>query len=327
MTEVLGFLQPPMYHAVASIAKHDLGLNRMLHIIYRSYGGENTKGRPDYYSKLLSLMSFIRSFQQLKSGVAEIIFLNDGPIPQDRLRIMEKSGEILARSNLGLRGSMQSALAIPTLRAWPHDHLVWFSEDDYLYLPHALNDLVAAAQAYPEAAYFGLYAMIGSRQPNGSPSGDRVPRRWPEPETRFVHGHPWRSALSTTSTFGARVKPLVEDRLMMQLAIGSGGAWDHTTCLMYQGLTPYPVSSLVNSLLERKARKNWLHRVGIFGARIGLNFYQAARSGGRSNRRLLVGADPALITHLETAYLAQGTDWRSVAISTQHWMSSEYCEI
>jgi hypothetical protein len=313
-----------MYHALASVVKHGLGFNRMLHIIYRSYGGENTKGRPDYYSKLLSLMSFIRCFEQLNSGVAEILFLNDGPIPQDRLRVMEKSGEVLARSNLGLRGSMQSALAIPTLRAWPHDHLVWLSEDDYLYLPHALNDLIAAAQAFPEASYFGLYALVGSRQPNGSPSEDRIPPRWPEPEPKLVHGHPWRSALSTTSTFGARVKPLVEDRSMMQLAMRSGGAWDHTTCLMYQGFRPYPVSSLVNSFLGSKGAKNWLHRTSILGARMGLNFYQAARSLRRSSRRLLVAADPALITHLETLHLALGTDWRSVALSTQQRMNSEH---
>ena len=196
-------------------------------------------------------------------------------------------------------------------------------EDDYLYQPRALNDLIAAAETYADASYFGLYAMIGARLPNGSPSEDRVPSEWPDPETKLVNGHPWRRALSTTATFGARAKALVEDRSMMRLALRSGGAWDHTICLMYQGFRPYPMSSLINSLLDQTAAKSWLHRLGVFNARIGLNLYQAARAK-YANRRRFVAADPALITHLETLYLAQGTDWRSVAASTQQWMNAEH---
>ncbi|MGD0103345.1 MAG: hypothetical protein ABSC06_04830 [Rhodopila sp.] len=307
------------------LAKRALELTQMLHIIYRSHGGDNTKNRPDYYSKLLALTSFIRCAQRLSIGAADI-FLNDGPITQDRLRIMEKWGEVVARSNLGARGSMQTALKIPALRAWRDDHLVWFSEDDYLYLPRALNGLITATKAFPDASYFALYAMFGSRMPNGDPSTDRIPRQCSESEITIVHGRPWRRTVSTTSTFGSRVKPLIEDRLTMQVAIRSGGAWDHTTCLMYQGLTPYPMSSLLNSLLDPAAKKHWLHRTGIFGARIGLNLYQAVRSRKQSSRRTLVAPDPALITHLETKYLALGTDWRSFARSTQQWINSGYCE-
>jgi hypothetical protein len=296
----------------------------MLHVIYRSYGGENTKGRPAYYSKLLSLVSFIRAFRQLKEGTAEIIFLNDGPIPEDRLRIMERSGEVVARSKLGLRGSWLSTLAIPHLRSWPDDDLVWLSEDDYLYLPHALSNLAAAAGACPDASYFGLYAMIGNRQPNGLPSVDRVPKRLPAPQTTLVDGHPWRRALSTTATFGARVRPLLEDRSMMKVAIYSGGAWDHTACLMYQGFQPYPMSFLVKSLIDPEATKSWLHRLCIFYARMGLNFYQLVRAPQESKRRCLMAADPALITHVETPFLAQGTDWQSFAASIQQWMNAEW---
>jgi hypothetical protein len=290
----------------------------MIHIIYRSYGGENRKSRPDYYSKWLALLSFVRAVQQVKPGAAEVIFLNDGPIPEDRLRVMEKSGEVLARSNLGARGSMRAALAIPVLRDWPHDDLVWLAEDDYLYQPRALNDLIAAADAYPDASYFALYAAIESRLPNGERFDDRVPSKWPNPEIKRVNGHPWDRALSTTSTFGARVKPLVEDRIMMHLAIASRGAWDHTTCLVYQGYTPYPMETLTSWFAN--APQNWLSRVGIVGARIGLNCYQAARMVRRP-RRKLVAPDPALITHMEVPYVALGTDWRSVAASTQQWVN------
>jgi hypothetical protein len=70
----------------------------MLHVIYRSYDGENNKERPAFYSKVVALASCIRAFEGLKAGTAEIIYFNDGPIPAERIRLMERSGEILACS-------------------------------------------------------------------------------------------------------------------------------------------------------------------------------------------------------------------------------------
>lgn len=318
--------RPALCHAQAAFVcrqSNEMEFDLMLHIIYRSYGGENAKGRPDYYDKTLALMSFIRSFRQLKPGEAEIIFLNDGPIPADQLRMMEQWGEVIARSNLGLRGSWETTLEIPVARAWPDDDLVWLAEDDYLYQPRALKDLIAAADAHPEASYFGLYAMVGSRLPNGGSSEDRVPAedQWPAPGTTLVHGHPWRGAISTTATFGARVGALAADRSMMRWAIRAGGAWDHTLCLMYQGQVPYPIATLARWLRDPTATKRLPHRAAICVARLCLNAYHAARSFNRSNKRLLVASDPALITHLETEFLAHGTDWRSVATSTRQWMN------
>lgn len=298
----------------------------MLHVIYRSYGGENMKGRPQYYSKLLALMSFVRSFQQLETGIAQTIFLNDGPIPSDRLRVMERWGEVVAQPGLGNLRSAQNALELPASRSWPDDDLVWFAEDDYLYLPHALSDLVAAADVFPDASYFGLYALIGSRQPNGSLVEEddlRLTKPWRDSETKLVNGRSWRSALSTAFTFGARVKPVVQDRAMMKFAMRCGGTWDHTICLMYQGLRPYPATSLMQQLRASGTKHGVLSRVGIVGARFSLDLYQAARGVAGSGPRRLVAADPALITHLESSYLAASTDWQSIATSTHDWARSE----
>ena len=290
----------------------------MLHVVYRSYGGENKKGRPEFYSKLLALLSMVRCLKQLRREQVDLIFLNDGPIPPDRLNIMDKTGEVLARSGLGLKGSLRAALELPTERGWSRDDLVWFSEDDYLYQPRALADLVAAATVFTDASYFGLYALIGSRLPNGETFDDvgRVPGNWVDSVPKLVNGHPWRKALSTTSTFGARVGSIVDDRAMMLVAMKSGGAWDHTTCLMYQGHLPYPVSPLAGSLGDRPKPPFALRRFGIFTARMALNAYQVSRTIRMAERRRLVAADPALITHLETAYMAAGTDWPSVARET-----------
>ena len=286
----------------------------MLHIITRSYAGENKKVRPEYYSKRLSLLSLIQAVQQLEPGTAELIFLNDGPIPKDRLELMKTSGEVIMRSELGMRGSLRAILELPIVREWPHDDLVWFAEDDYFYLPRAFSDLVAAGHAFPNASYFGLYALIGMRQPNGASFDDplRMPRGWSESEVTLVNGHPWRRALSTTSTFGVRVKPLVEDFAMMKRAMYSGGAYDHSTCLMYQGFLPYPPKSLISCFFNRKAG-GFVRRAAICSVRMGLNLFSLTRVLKPSMHRVLVAAEPALITHLETEHMALGTDWEAVA--------------
>ena len=287
----------------------------MLHIITRSYAGENKKGRPDYYSKRLSLLSLIRAFQQLEPGAAELIFINDGPIPEDRLELMKSAGEVVMRSRLGMQGSLRAILELPQVRSWPADDLVWFAEDDYLYKPRAFVDLLAASQAFPKASYFGLYALIGTREPSGKTFEDvvRIPRGWSESDVTLVNGHPWRRALSTTSTFGARVGSLVEDYPMMKRAMYSGGAYDHSMSLMYQGFLPYPARSLLKFLLDRKTPGGLPRRAAICGVRIGLNLYSVMRVLKPSRHRVLVAAEPALITHLETEHLAVGTDWEAVA--------------
>ena len=287
----------------------------MLHIVSRSYAGENKKGRPDYYSKRLSLISLIRAFQQLEPGTAELIFINDGPIPENRLGLMKSAGEVVMRSRLGMQGSLRAILELPIVRSWPKDDLVWFAEDDYLYKPRAFVDLLAATRTFPQASYFGLYALMGMREPNGTAfqDVDRLPRGWSDSDVTLVNGHPWRRALSTTSTFGVRVQALVEDYPMMKRAMYTGGAYDHTTSLMYQGFLPYPAKSLVKTLLDKKRGGAFPRRAAICGVRMALDLYSLMRVLKPSRHRILMSAEPALITHLETEQLAVGTDWEEVA--------------
>ncbi len=295
----------------------------MLHIIYRTYGGENKKGRPSYYSKILSLMSFLQAVERVNVKDIEIIYVIDGDIPPDRLQVMRTSGELLNYTALGLKGSLKTAVRLPAERGWPVDDVVWFTEDDYLYQPQALVDLIAATKAFPKADYFGLYALIGSRKPDGGPAEDylRIPKRWSGSDALLVNGHPWRHALSTTGTFGVRVKAHAGDRAMMEYAIKFGGAFDHATSLMYQGYSPYSFQSLKASFLDKNASSGWLRRSAIIGMRAWLNVYSAIRMRNGAEARILVAPDPALITHLETAYIATGTDWNLVAQQTRDWMT------
>jgi hypothetical protein len=87
-----------------------------LHLVYRSYGGGSFKQRPFYYSKMLALISFVRAATEVKG--AELLFRNDGPIPDDKLAVMRRYGRIAQTGDKakGMRASYRAALAL-NLRA------------------------------------------------------------------------------------------------------------------------------------------------------------------------------------------------------------------
>lgn len=295
----------------------------MLHLIYRSYGGDNRKGRPDFYGKTLALQSFLRAFRALEPGTAEVLFLNDGPIPAERLALMADAGEVLNRPHAGLRASVRAALDLTVARGWADADLVWFAEDDYLYRPEALAALPAAADAFPEAEYFSLYALIGHRTWRGTVVPvSRWHGTWRDTPPRPVRGHAWQPALSSTGTFGGRVAAIRADRRLMLAALWTGSAYDHTTWLMLHGQRPYPIGWLWRELRAEQGAVRRLRRVGVSSLRLALNAYQAARRLAGRPTRTLVAPEPALITHLETDHLAVGTDWGALARETVAWAAA-----
>jgi hypothetical protein len=291
-----------------------------LHVVYRSHGGENAKDRPSFYSKLLALASLVRAAAEAGQPV-ELVFLNDGPIPGDRLDLMRAAGEVVPRTRLGFRGSYRAGIALPLERGWPDEDLVWFGEDDYLYQARALRDLLAASEAFPEASYLALYASIGRRPPEGGeqPGYAPVPARWRDSGPVPVNGHAWRRGLSTTWTFGGRMRALREDRHILSRTLYTGLAGcDHAMCLLYQGMQPFPWRSLGRDLLlagegdtVRRAK-----RCAIVPVKAAFNLWSYRRAG---RGRLLVAADPPLATHLESEHLALGTDWQAVTEECAAW--------
>ena len=65
-----------------------------IHLVYRSCSVENRKRRPDYYNKWVTLLSFIRGAERLPD--ADVVFVNDGPIPGDKLELMKDCGRVLS---------------------------------------------------------------------------------------------------------------------------------------------------------------------------------------------------------------------------------------
>ncbi|MEP6697275.1 MAG: hypothetical protein ABJA34_10400 [Pseudonocardiales bacterium] len=292
-----------------------------LHVVYRSYGGENTKGRPDFYTKRLAVISLLRAVADAGRPV-ELIFLNDGPIPAERLTLMERGGEILTLPSVGNKRSLLTALALPGKRRWPGRDVVWFAEDDYLYLPAAFTQLGGAADLVPKADYLALYALIGDRPPEGG----RLPEWLMAPKSRWtiqpvlVAGHDWRPGLATTATFGARVEVIGTDRHAFALSLATASTWDYTASLAYQGFVPFPWNRLLSD--PRPGKRSLQRRTRVAAALPGRVAVDLAAIILRRRRRLLLAADPALCTHMETAHLALGSDWSRVSTDTADWAAA-----
>ncbi|CAA9436321.1 MAG: hypothetical protein AVDCRST_MAG35-2921 [uncultured Quadrisphaera sp.] len=290
-----------------------------LHVVYRSCGGENRKDRPPYYSKLLCLVSFLRALEAVD---ADVVFVNDGPVPADRLRLMRAAGEVVQLPGVGMRGSYRSSLDLATSGRFDRRDVVWFSEDDYLYVPGALEGLLAAAAAVPEADYFALYATIRPlplTTPDGRPTPHR-PAGWWDVPPWLVGEQQWTRIRSTTSTFGARVGALTEDAGIFRLCMlpHRTRLRDHDTCLVLQGFEPYSYRRLGRDavgLASGTARQR-AQSAAMAPFLLATNL-RALRRPAR--RRLMLAARPNLACHLESARLAPGTDWGAVAGQTLAW--------
>ncbi|WP_131745330.1 hypothetical protein [Frankia sp. Cppng1_Ct_nod] len=286
-----------------------------LHVVHRSVGSENRKDRPAFYSKSLALASLLRAVDNLDIE-AELVFVNDGEVPADRLEMMEKAGEVLTVRCGSNRSSYRRVLRLPRDRRWSPADLVWFSEDDYLYTAASLRHLILAADELDHADYFTLYSMLrfDRAATRRSPLIGPRARADGDPEAVRLDTVRWYRAVSSTSTFGARVRVLLADEWLLRTAPFVGGAWDHASCLAYQGYRPFSLREIAGqarqpglSGLSRAAAR----RIALVGARTAANAVALARP--ESARRTLVAPDPDLVTHMEEGLLAPGTDWAALA--------------
>lgn len=291
-----------------------------LHVVYRSIGTENEKNRPPFYDKRLALGSLLRAAEN--SGVPiELVFLNDGPLPRERLELMRSAGEVMQAVCGSNRASVRRALTLPRERAWNVDDLVWFAEDDYLYTTHALAAVVEAARALGDADYFALYKgrRFAANATRLSPFirqevGDGQ-------DTVLVGRSRWYRAVSTTSTFGCRVRTALADEWLLRHVPFGGGGFDHATCLTLQGYRPFGLHELGGTTLssqEASAAKRVVRRLALTTIRLTLD--AVALSRPTRARRTFVAAEPELATHMEIGQLAPDTDWAAEAASVADWL-------
>jgi hypothetical protein len=291
-----------------------------LRVIYRFYAGENAKPRPPCYSKRLALVSFLRAFEAL-GDAGRVAFLCDGGLPEeDILHVMRQAGEVVCTGSGSSRSSYLAALKMPRKCGWQED-IFWFAEDDYLYTPDALMQLIHAANAVPEADYFALHGSIDDLYLRGECQTAQPPV-WVEPLHRpggevRLDGRFWRRIDSTASTFGMRREALRQDERLLRLCPWSGCAWDHTSCLVAQGYEPYPWRHLFADLIVPSTPRN--QRLRHAAVKIAMRVIVNLRSHRRpSQQRVLVSPAPALIAHLELPGF-DNAGWHKLAAETIRW--------
>ncbi|PWJ56075.1 hypothetical protein SAMN06264364_10149 [Quadrisphaera granulorum] len=291
-----------------------------LRVVYRSWGGENEKNRPPGYSKLTCLVSFLRAAEAVD---ADVVFLNDGPVAPALRGLMDRHGKVVELEGSGMRASYWGAISLAVDSDWDDDDVVWFSEDDYLYHPEAFTALVAAADG-PEAVpaqYFALYGSTPDRSVHGpdEPTSEPPPG-WVQLGPFRSEGRDWVRMQSTTSTLGARLGALREDKGIFKLCMypHKNMLRDHDTCVAIQGFSPYRPYDLVHPLYERGRSLKMRVRDALI-----LPFLLAtvARALTRrpERRRTFLAVEPNLATHMEVLRIASGTDWDAVAADAQAW--------
>jgi hypothetical protein len=290
-----------------------------LKIVVRSYGGENQKNRPPYYSKLLGLASVVRAAEAVPES--QIVFLNDGPVPDDRLALMERAGEVrqLAPEPQGMRVSYLHALDLPEQLGWTDDDVVLFVEDDYLFTADAFVSLVDAIDALPDASYFALYG----ERPDYDDPADRerfsVPHDWVAAPDRSVGDDVWFNLTSTASTFAARVGALRGDLEVFRACMRpfKRRYLDHETCVIYQGYVPYRGRELLMGVPGDfvPSARGVARTLFLVPFRIALN----ALARRRTEAHLLYALTPNKATHMEYPVISPDRDWAAEAASVVAW--------
>ena len=288
------------------------------HLVYRSYGGENRKRRPGYYSKILTLTSFVRAASRLPQ--ADILFLNDGPVPVERLAIMERFGRVvqLADEPQGLRASYRAALLLGTSEPWPDEDLVSYVEDDYLFTEDAFLALAEAASELPQASYFAMYGDRPDDSEVGVTNSQSL-RRWTPMPDLLAGDRIWFNRASITSTFSARVGALRADLPVFLACMRPFRKrfLDHETCLIYQGYVPYHGRELLLGLPGDfvPSVRGVVRTVVLVPFRIAMN--RLARR--RRDAHLLYVLTPNEATHLEHPVISPDRDWEAVAVEVTQW--------
>jgi len=294
-----------------------------LRAVYRSYGGENTKNRPPYYSKALALLSFVRT-TSLASEV-DVVFVNDGPIPGDRLEIMHRFGRVIQMSDRpqGMRASYRFALRLADQEGWSDDDVVSFHEDDYLYSADAFSALGEAIAQLTDASYFSLY---GDRPDYADPdvrSYHSLPRAWAPAPDLTVGDRRWFNRPSITSTFAARVGVLRDDLPIFYQCMRPFRRryLDHETCLLYQACVPYSGIELLTGLPNdfEPSLRGVVRTLVLAPFRIALN----VRARRQPEPHRLYVLTPNEATHLEHPVISPDQDWPAVATEVLRWAETQ----
>ncbi len=197
-----------------------------LRVFYRSTGGDRFPRRPPYFDKLTCLRSFLRTFRRV-AHAADVTFVNDGPVPDDRVALMQRWGEVVELGGIGNGPSFRYCAGQAAVL--PDDTVAYLCEDDYLHVEAALPRLVEVFETVPEADYVSLYDHPDRYRRKDDAGGGRA-------RVVLAAGQHWRTVDSTCLTFGVRPAKLRRDLWIVRgCTMRRGRPADHVMWRAIQG--------------------------------------------------------------------------------------------
>jgi hypothetical protein len=264
---------------------HDLA------VCYRIYPGLSGKPAFGFTDKLTLVRANLRSFKAALGGLKVkmwVILDKCPPVYHELVTafFLENDLEIITLAGAGNEATFLRQ--IQELTRQTVAELVYFAEDDYLYLPRSLEKAVAFLQRHPAADFLTLYDHADNH-------------------TRYIHrlrgaeyeeaGHRWHTIASTCLTFMVRRSSLVETA-----EVFATYARKNSDLGLWLALTKTGVRN----------PWRWVRSLGdglFFAASHALAWHHAGRYILRGKRRTLWVPTPSLATHLEVSGLAPGVDW------------------
>ena len=168
--------------------------------------------------------------------------------------------------------------------------LVYFAEDDYLYLPRSLERTVNFMRRHPEADFVTPYDHADFHS--------KYVHRFRGAEF-FEDNCRWRTVASTCLTFMARREAVAESAATLKT------------------YNKNPDLAIWMALTKKRVCNpwSWVRSFGdglYFPASHALAWRSAWRQILFGKRRTLWAPEPALITHMESSGLAPGVDWENI---------------
>lgn len=272
---------------MAASPKYDLA------VCYRIYPGLTGNPIFGFKEKLALLRLNLETFKESLGDLRVKIWVlldNCPPLYAEMLKgiFPETDMEIIRLAGEGNGATFRRQADI--LSGQTDSELVYFAEDDYLYLPGSMQRTVQFMKAHPEADFATLYDH-------------------PDAHNKFIHrirteaiaedGCRWRKVVSTCLTFMARKQALVD------------------SMKVFKTYNRNPDLALWLALTKIRVCNpwSWVRSIGdglFFSASHGLAWRYAWRQIIFGKRRTLWSPIPALATHMETNGLSPGVDWQDV---------------
>jgi hypothetical protein len=192
----------------------DPGDSPAFHLIYRTYSGENLKGRPEWYSKAKCFQSLVVAARACSSLKSLTVLCDSTDLPRgvseclSALDPVQFAVQVRFFNGVGNSGSLRRAIEMS--RNFPAQDLVYLSEDDYLFRRDALALLVEVATQNRDIDYFSLYD-----HPDRYRRSDDVARSYRRPIV-LSDGYFWRECESTCMSFAARAGTIRSDQLFLR---------------------------------------------------------------------------------------------------------------